>query len=506
LSARLGERSRPLAVGVAAAGTAVLVGALVSRGLRIPLLGDVPAVALLLVVLFACAFPLLLGRWRLLTGIFFGWLIVEDLVRKLAGNDLRVYFVKDAIFVLLVASLFLDRETRGIWRKAVGEARPWLYALAAWAVIASVRSGFEDWRVPVLGLRLYFLYAPFVIVGYLFAVHPDGSRRLLLGLSALGAAASSLGIVQSIVGAGFLAPTVATPGLNLLNNVRGTLASGPVVRPTGPFVSSGRFATMAVLTVGVSLAAVLVTNGRSRWFAGACAALGAGGVWVSGGRGPAVAAAALAVSALVAPVFSRGGSRARSALVVAAAVVTGLTVLAVAVPGLFGNRLVWYTQTLDPRTSDEWSFRWNLGTGAIFAGIRAGGPLGQGTGSESLGQQYLYRGQDADLTNLYVVEGGFGSVAVEMGFVGLVLWVAWVLAWLRRGWRSVVSARGTPLGAAGLVIWMWILYFLVFWFFGGLSAFQDYLANSYFWLLSGVVFALRTLAVRSEAGPPHAAS
>src|SRR6476660_67575 len=59
----------------------------------------------------ALAVALTRNHWWTGLALFFAWLPFEDLVRKFAGNDIRVYFVKDALLavaVLGVAPLLKD--------------------------------------------------------------------------------------------------------------------------------------------------------------------------------------------------------------------------------------------------------------------------------------------------------------------------------------------------------------------------------------------------------------
>ena len=95
--------------GIAVLGLAVLLGALVADAFPFPIPVDLPPVALFAGVLILAALPLLVGRWVLTLGIFLVWLVVEDLVRKLAGNNLAVYFVKDLIYLVLLFALFTIR-------------------------------------------------------------------------------------------------------------------------------------------------------------------------------------------------------------------------------------------------------------------------------------------------------------------------------------------------------------------------------------------------------------
>ena len=82
------------------------------------------------------------------------------------------------------------------------------------------------------------------------------------------------------------------------------------------------------------------------------------------------------------------------------------------------------------------------------------------------------------------------SVAQEWGAVGLVLWILWSVTWLRRQYRAVSSSRPSDAAAAGIVLLGWVATFLVVLFFSGFQVFQNYVSNAYFWLLSGVIFAL----------------
>ncbi len=92
--------------GIVALGMAVLLGALIADSVPLPIPVELPPVALFAAVLIVAALPLLIGRWTLTLGILLVWLVVEDLVRKLAGNNLAVYFVKDLIYLVLLFGLF----------------------------------------------------------------------------------------------------------------------------------------------------------------------------------------------------------------------------------------------------------------------------------------------------------------------------------------------------------------------------------------------------------------
>lgn len=477
-------------------GAAVTVAGVITGGVPIPSLLALPPVALVAVLIILSLLPLLLTKWRIAISLFFVWLIFEDLVRKLAGNDLRVYFVKDLIYIVALVAIVISPEARGTWKEATGRTRLFLYALVAWGVVMAVPSAMQDWRLPLLGLRFDFFYAPLVVVGFLLGRDKNSLRRSLVSLACIGALASGIGVVQAVIGPEFLAPSQPTPGLDHLVTVRGLPTTGPVYRPTGPFVDPGRYAVFSGTTLAAALAAIVITQGRQRILAFTAAALATTGIWVSGGRSLFILGLALIFIALVAPAYAeRRPSFSRAVPVACAAmiVVGGLTLI---VPDLFTNRLGWYQATLDPRSSEnEWAYRWQLYGENSIKGIKIGGLIGRGTGVESLGKPYLL-GVDTSTPGLYQVESGYGSVAVEWGVVGLALWLSWSIAWFLRAARSARVARGNVVAGTAFVLSAWMFIYLFIQFYAGYATFQNYLGNAYFWFFSGIIFSIPVAAGR----------
>ncbi len=484
---------------IAALGVAVLAGALAADAVPIPGISRLSPALVVIGVFFVATLPMLLRSWRAAAIVFFAWLIVEDLFRKLAGNDLAFYFLKDVLYAVLLGAMALDPTFRGTWRKATGSARLWLYALIGWAIVMAVPTGLQDWRLPIVGLRLDFLYVPLVALGYEMVRSIQGMPRWLVTMAILGGAASLVGVIQALVGPPFLAPAQPTPGLGHLVLIRSLPQSGTVFRPTGTFVDPGRFDSMTLTALVIGMAAVAATRGRSRLWAVVASLCAAGGVWVSGGRADFLAGLALVAIAALGTARAEARPALGKAVVLAGIAIASVLVLAAIQPSLTHSRLTWYQATLDPRSQEnEWSFRWDAYATDTARGIALGGLMGQGTGRESLGKQYLYGGSNESPVGLYQVEGGYASLAIEWGVLGLALWVGWSVAWVRRQWRAVRMSRGSPAAAVGFVFLGWMLFFLFFHFFSGLAAFQDYVANAYFWLLSGALFALPEVARRND--------
>jgi hypothetical protein len=423
--------------------------------------------------------------------VFMLWLPFEDLFRKYAGNDIRLYAVKELLFIVAMIGLAKTLRREHSFRAAVGRA--WLptVVLIAWAIAMSARSAFSDVRVPIVGLRLDFLYLPLVGVGYLFMRTRSSARRALRWLTVLSAGVLMLGVVQAVVGPGFLSPGRATPGLGHLVLRRG-FGTDLIYRPTGTFVDPGRYATMAVVGLAIALA-YYTSRGviRARLSIIAGVGLTATATWVSGARTAVLAGFLLVVVAVVAHRRRTGRRTRRAAVAALAAAAVALGVLGVAYPKLFTSQSQFYGSTLDPRSSrSEWAFRWKAYTNDAVRGIGYGKVIGQGTGTQSLGLQYLYGGEDRSVNGLYHLESGYGTVAYEWGVIGFGLWLWWTAAWLLRLRASLRKVQFTHWYTAGAVLSAWIFFFLVLEFAAGMAYFQNYVTNAFFWLLSGVVMGL----------------
>jgi hypothetical protein len=452
---------------------------------------QLPRTAVLALVLLIVTLPILLSSWRVSLVVLFAWLVLEDLIRKLAGNDITVYFIKDAFYVVFLASFALDPATRASWRSATGAARVGLYLTLGWALVMSIPALLVDWRLPIAGLRLDFLYVPLVAAGFVLVSDGAKLQKILLALSVVGGVSCAIGCVQAVLGPSFLAPDVATPGLNL-DLVRGLPGETSVYRPTGTFVDSGRFDSMAVVTMVICLVSVAAARGSARIVIVACLIAAMLAVWVSGGRTYLIWAAALVAAAMLPGLMKANAesrlSRRRWALGIVVGVI-GVALVGLIVPDVYAGRVAWYTSTLDPRSADnEWSFRWTSYSGDVIRSFELGGLIGEGTGQESLGKQYLFGEQESRGAGLYLVEGGYAAVIVEWGVIGAVLWLAWTIAWMVKQIRTLHATRSSPLPNIGPIVLVWTAFFLFIGFVAGYQVFQNYIANAYFWLFSGLLF------------------
>jgi len=126
--------------------------------------------------------------------------------------------------------------------------------------------------------------------------------------------------------------------------------------------------------------------------------------------------------------------------------------------------------------------------------------FGTGTGTNSLGMQYVARLLNTPIPGIGI-ESGFGALDVEMGILGPVLWIVWVSILLWQGWKIVRNLRATVYFPIGFAIWWYAVEGLVLLMYFGMQAYQDYVNNAYLWLLIGVLYRLPKLAEMPQPVP-----
>jgi len=186
----------------------------------------------------------------------------------------------------------------------------------------------------------------------------------------------------------------------------------------------------------------------------------------------------------------------RTVLGIALAVV----VLLFTFPDALLNRLTVYSETLDPRSpaselvhrARDYPLENFL---AAFSYERW--PYGYGIGTTSLGIQYVSRFFHT-LPPVPPVESGFGTIVIEMGIGGLMLWLLMSAAVVLTAWRVVRSLKGTPWFPLAFMIF-WYAFLLLFPItFTGMPSYQDFVMNAYLWLLLGILFRLPKLALSAQ--------
>jgi hypothetical protein len=454
----------------------------------------------------------ILKKWQVGLFAFFVWVAVEDLLRKYIGNEMMLYLVKDVLVALAYAAFFIPVMLK--WRPGETLKNPLSLPIAIWflwALVEVFNPGIGHPLEPLIGLRMSFFYVPMIYLGYRFAARPSSLSAFLKLNIAVGTIVATLGIVQWTVGLEFLNPSAFVPYLRLFL-VRSVTDTGAAVpRPNSVFVDAGRFAQYLYVIIMLCLGTLALDRRGVRNRAGRrpafpwlwlallllCAAL-----YMSGQR------AAIYLVLLGIPVilmFRRYETRARRGTAggmplvkFGALLLAGFLGLWLLVPQRAQATYDFYAKTLAPAeagfevpqrvNSMVWQFKFALSQSPI---------IGHGTGTNSLGRQYLYGADDLympDAPWMGGVEMGYGAIVWEWGIIGLAIWLWWVLRLVRRSLGITMSLAGTRFYWLAVMISYYAFSILVLWLFLGLQVYQNYITAVFLWFLVGILARLPKLA------------
>jgi len=461
----------------------------------------------------------ILADWQRGFYLFLVWLVFEDLIRKFLGNNMVLYFGKD-LLVGVVYLAFLVSRKRG---RVLPFRPPFLVPLVlfcAWGFVQVLNPNAPSLIYGLVGLKLYFYYVPLMFLGYALVGSEALLRRFLtfnLGMAGL---VGLLGCIQAVVGLDFLNPPALAPELEPLGRlVRQAPISGvKVPRPTSIFVSDGRFAWYMGLTLTLGLGAAGFFWLRPIRGLGSRVVYGSLGVIalaivLSGSRGTfliGLGTFLVLTGGFLWGTFRRWGKGRQAAPLLLRTLVLVGCVLVVAVtlfPEAVGARWAFYYETLAPwNPTSELEHRvWHyplmnfLGAFSFFPAW----PIGYGLGTNSLGQQYITSRLGLPRTGVGV-ESGYGTIVIEMGIVGLGLWLVWSLSLIRHAWRVAQRLRGTSLFPLAFAIFWFVFDMLFVSLWGGMQRFQNFINNAYLWLLVGILFRLPQLEKTGPSGSPAA--
>jgi hypothetical protein len=463
------------------------------------------AIALAVVVLAT------LDNWRVGIFLFLLWLLFEDLARKYMGNGLSLFFGKDILAAITYLSLWRAKQ-----RREVAGFRPaFIVPLGLFFCLALIQV-FNTWTPSVLygflGLKLYFYYFPLIFVGYGLIRNEKDLVRLLVFNVALGLLIASLGIVQSIVGLKFLNPAYLAPELQTLGNLTrySPITHQAVPEPTSVFVSTGRFASYIILVATLALgtqAYLLLTRRRRAAYGFVGIGIAVVAVVQSGSRGAliyvAITMLALSAGFLWGAPWRLGQGRrlikaSRRAFLIGA---VGLFLMVQFFPRSIGASWAFYSETLSPTSpSSELQDRtWDYPLLNLMTALHHPRWLyGDGTGTASLGMQYVAKALGQPPISFWV-ENGWGTLILEMGILGPILWIAWTFSLLYFSWKIVRQLRETVYFPVALSIFWYAFILLVPLSYNGMPPYQNYVMNAYLWLLVGVLFRLPHLARNQQA-------
>jgi hypothetical protein len=456
-----------------------------------------------------------INSWQKGLYLFLGWLLFEDLARKFLGNNMAIYFAKDVLLLIVYLSFFAACRRK---EKGSETFRPpfWMILLIfVWFGAAQVFNPASTSLVfGVLGMKLYFAYVPLLFIGYSLIDCEGSLRRFFRVNLRLMIVIIALGIVQAIMGHTFLNPEVMGEDIRALSqSYRESPITGLIAyRPTSVFVSAGRFADFLIVTWLVVFGFsgyLLLRQRRGRLFTFLTLAVAAAGCLMCTSR--AVFMYSLGSSCVGGAAFIWGAPwRQGEAMRIFRAlqralfgVVLATVVLFFTYPDALLSRLAVYSETLDPRspTSELMHRTRDYPLQNLLAAFDYDRwPYGYGIGAASLGAQYVSRFFRVR-PPVAGVESGFGCIIIEMGIVGLMLWLVMSSAILVSAWRVVRKLKGSPLFPIGFMIFLYAFLLLLPMTFVGLQPYQDFILNAYLWLLLGVLFRLPTLSLSAELDP-----
>ena len=463
--------------------------------------------------------------WR--KGLYFllAWLMFEDFARKFLGNNMAIYFVKDALLAVVYFSFL------AAWRRKDKDIEtfrppflPILLALVWYGAIQVFNPGSTSIFYGLLGMKLYFYYVPLMFVGYAMINSEKELQKFFYVNLGLMLIIALLGIAQSIIGPRFLNPAIMADDIHLLSETyRVAPVSGVrVYRPTSVFVSTGRFGDLLIvawfLAFGFS-AYLLLRDRRGRLFAFLALTITAAACVMCASRGVfmwSLGAAILGAGAFIWGAPWRQGEALRvfrNLQRVALGIVLAGTVMFFAYPEEFLGRLAVYSETLDPRSpTSELTHRTRdypmKNFLAAFDYDRW--PYGYGIGTLSLGGQYVSRFFNTR-PPVGGVESGFGVIVVEMGILGIILWIAMSIAIVRSAWKIAQGLKGSPWFPLAFMIALYAFVLLLPMTYAWMTGYQDFIMNAYLWLLLGILFRIPKLALAAQPagsvpathGAPH---
>jgi hypothetical protein len=476
--------------------------------------GDIHSL-IYLAVLFAGAIGAVnvLNDWRKGVYLFIGWILFEDFVRKYVGNNMAMYFVKDVLVLLLYLSFFRALRERRV--NLVERFRPpFIVPLLCFifvGVIQVFNPNSSSLFYGLMGIKLYFLYVPLMYVSYYFIDSEHRLRSFLVFNTILILVVVCLGVTQAIIGPTFLNPeTIQEEIRELSTTYRVSPTTGLVAyRPSSVFVSAGRFQNFQIvswiLTLGYA-GYLLLRSRKGRLIAFTCIGVLAAGTLLTASRGVLLwnSVSALFIAAAFlwgAPWHNREGFRAfraiqRAALFVGVAII----VLMVVFPEQLSSRLAIYSETLDPSksTSELYSRSGSYPLqNFLLAFEYPNWPYGYGIGTATLGGQYVTRITHAAPMRIGV-ESGYGELILELGILGLLLWIVLSIALSLSAWSAAKSLRGSPWFPIAFAIFWYAFLLAVPLSYYGFTSYEDFVMNAYFWLLLGILFRLRTVAKTPE--------
>jgi hypothetical protein len=452
----------------------------------------------------------MLNSWRNGLYFFITWLLFEDLARKYLGNNMAIYFGKDFLVGIVFMAFFIAYREKKVQTFRPPFRVPLLLFL--WFGIMQIfNPASTSIFFGLMGFKLDFYYIPLMFIGYALIDSEKDLRKLFSMSLVIAALIAGLGIAQAILGHTFLNPEHPAEDIKDLSQLyRVAPISGVIVyRPTSVFVSDGRFSAYLILAFLLSFgyAGYLVLRsrrGRAQTFCVLVLVIGA--TALSASRGALIwgmfNAAVVSLAFFWGAPWRQGEAMriVRTIQRVLLGVVAAVVILLFTFPDALLDRFAFYNETLslDSPTSElMYRARDYPIKNFIAAFDSPRWAYGYGLGTASLGAQYVGRIMHAPPMGIGV-ESGYGEIVLELGIVGLILWIIMSFSITFSAWRIVIKMRGSVLFPIAFVIFWYTFLVLVPFTFNGLNTYQNFVMNAYLWLMIGVLYRLPTLKLLAQ--------
>ncbi len=451
-----------------------------------------------------------LVRWRNGILLFLSWLMVEDLVRKYMGNPMYVYFVKDALLAVIYVSYFV-----GVARGRERVFRPGFWVPLVALFFLALGQAFNPRSTSVfygaMGMKIDFYYVPLIFLGFSFLRSREDLDRFLAFSFKLSILVAGVGIIQGLGWKNFLNPATLAPEFRSLGQlVRWAPGMEQVVSaPPSVFVSQGRYANYLVLMFTLALGGVAyqVFRRRPAKLTYLTLAVLATAIFLAGSKGALVYGILTLAGVGMGLLWGTRGQRWASARLgkimrrSAVALAASLVLLLALYPSLAGRWSTYYYEMLWPDSSSS-----------VLAARTGSYPLnefekvleysgwewGYGTGTASLGMQYVTSLLKAPPPLAPAVENGFGDMMIEWGVLGPILWVMMSVGVVLTAWRVTKRLAATPYYPLAFSITWFAFWVLLPFTWGSVTTYQNYIVNAYLWMLIGVLCRLPDLASQPE--------
>lgn len=433
---------------------------------------------------------------------YFTWLTFEDFIRKMLGNDMKIYFVKHLLLGVILIHLLREyrEENQPLPRLLVAP-------LWVWGGIVFVNCFNPSLSTPVLsflGIHGDLLYLAILLpAGYRLLRSSREVIILLTVLTLLIVGPTIAGIAQQFLGPSFLNEWIAQRTKlrpMLFRSIPGL--EGKMMQVSSIFVDPGRYARMALISLWVSIASAFLFLGFSRklaaWAAVAIALSVVSAMFAGARFTLAVSGIALSFLLIVA-FFTHLRGRAQDRAWMFSQLAWLLPVVAIAftflyflVPSSILNASEWFTRTLLGTEGTQSEIVRRLpGYVDSFELIPKGGLLGFGTGSRSLGSQYVAMLGFSKMS--LPGEQGFAVTAMQYGVIGLAIRL-WLLGAMLVALGQSMSVARTPnvYWFIAIIFGYAASYFTMAQFLGG-QHMQDYLMQSYLWFIIGMTLRMPAL-------------